>query len=314
MPCGTYPDRSMQRLVVDALTGEHVILAPARALRPDTFRVTMPALAHRVDDCPFCPGNEAETPPEVARFGTGAPDTPGWRVRAVPNKFPIVGDGVAGAHEVVMLSPAHDADLAALDDVAVADVFLMLRDRAAFHLAQGCVTTSAFVNSGKAAGASIEHPHAQLVALDVVPPTVITLMQRFADARHDLVAADARAGATVATGDVDVWCPAASRSPFFLRIALADAQPRFDESDDDALRAIAVATRETLRALHRVLGDPAYNVVVHSAPARDDRAFHWWIDVVPRVTVTAGFELGTGTWVNIVEAETAAAALREAAV
>src|SRR5689334_15836974 len=101
----------MQQLLVDALTGDQVILAPARALRPDQFRV-QPQPPSPAAGCPFCDGHETETPPEVMRIGRGAPDTPGWDVRVVPNKFPIVGDGVAGAHEVVILSPAHDADFA----------------------------------------------------------------------------------------------------------------------------------------------------------------------------------------------------------
>src|SRR4051812_8580472 len=104
----------MQELAVDELTGDQVIFAPARALRPDTFRVEGTALPPAVASCPFCDGNESETPPEVARIGPGAPETPGWRVRVVPNKYPIVGDGVPGAHEVVILSPAHHADFGML--------------------------------------------------------------------------------------------------------------------------------------------------------------------------------------------------------
>ncbi len=159
----------MQQLLVDELTGDTVILAPARALRPDTFRVEADPLAASVATCPFCRGNEHETPPEVARIGPGTPDTPGWTLRVVPNKFPIVGGGVPGAHEVVIFSPAHDADLGALSETAAADVLVALRDRARVHLANGHAYAQAFVNQGKAAGASIEHPHAQLVALDLVP-------------------------------------------------------------------------------------------------------------------------------------------------
>src|SRR5215813_902811 len=113
----------MQELLVDELTGDRVIIAPARSLRPDTFRVDAAPKPAAVTSCPFCEGNESETPPEVARVGPGAPDTPGWTVRVVPNKYPIVGDGVAGAHEVVVLSPAHNSDLGLLNPAAAADVF-----------------------------------------------------------------------------------------------------------------------------------------------------------------------------------------------
>ena len=111
-------DPSTSTLVEDPLTGDLVILAPARASRPDDFRrrvaPTPAAETAPTAPCPFCPGNEALTPPEVARLGPGAPDTPGWSVRVVPNKFPIVGPGAGGAHEVVVLSPDHHADLGAL--------------------------------------------------------------------------------------------------------------------------------------------------------------------------------------------------------
>src|SRR4051794_6215406 len=175
----------MQELVVDPLTGDRVILAPGRALRPDTFRVQHEPAPPTVADCPFCAGNEHETPPEVARIGPGAPDAPGWRVRVVPNKYPIVGDGVDGAHEVVMLSPGHNADIGRLTIEQAIDVFAALRDRARFHLDRGCAYAQAFVNHGKAAGASIAHPHAQLVALDIVPERVISIVERAGSVLED---------------------------------------------------------------------------------------------------------------------------------
>ncbi len=192
----------MQQLLVDGLTGDRVILAPARALRPDTFRVQADPVPASVASCPFCAGNEHETPPEVARRGPGAPETPGWTLRVVPNKFPIVGDGVVGAHEVVIFSPAHDADLSALSDDSASCVLVALRDRARFHLAQGLVYTQAFVNQGKAAGASIEHPHAQLVALDFVPARARVRLEHFTTAAF----ADDQEH-VVTDGYVRTWCP-----------------------------------------------------------------------------------------------------------
>ena len=297
----------MQELLVDPLTGEHVILAPARSLRPVTFRTEAPPLEHRVPSCPFCEGNEHETPPEVARVGPGAPDTPGWRVRVVPNKYPLVGDGVAGAHEVVILSPAHDGDLAALPVDAVTDSFLALRDRAAFHLSHGCAHAQPFVNSGRSAGASIEHPHAQLVALDFVPPRVRALMTRFTEDAYS----SGREHVVVDGGAV-AWCPPASSSAFRVRIAVADAGARFDEAHDDAIAALSAVLHETMRRVHIVLGAVPYNVVVETAPRDHVRDFRWWVDVVPRLGVAAGFEMGTGMWVNSVAPADAAAALRDA--
>jgi UDPglucose--hexose-1-phosphate uridylyltransferase len=295
----------MQQLLVDELTGDRVILAPARALRPDTFRVQGVPLPKSVATCPFCAGNEHETPPEVARLGTGEPDTPGWSLRVVPNKYPIVGDGVVGAHEVVIFSPAHDADWGALRAEWAAAVLEMARDRARFLLANGCRYVQVFVNQGKPAGASIEHPHAQLVALDDVPPRAQLRLDRFS----------ARAFADdqvhlIAGGEVVAWCPPASLTPFAMRLAPARGGPRFDQAGDDETAAVGRAIRDAVNALHAVLGDAAYNVMVETAPLDHDREFRWWVDIVPRVTVTAGFELATGLSVNIVAPVDAASALR----
>jgi UDPglucose--hexose-1-phosphate uridylyltransferase len=310
----------MQELRRDDLTGTCVILAPSRATRPgDAVRVepatpAKPEPSGTESPCPFCSGHETMTPPEVARTGGGEREQPGWRVRVVPNLYPVVGNGVEGAHEVVVLSPSHEADFAALDEDLATEVFTMLRDRAAHHLARGLRHAQPFINHGRAAGASLPHPHAQLVVLGFVPPRVDMLLDRFVRAERDLVAdACDRARGTsylVADGQAVVWCPPASWAPFLARAALPEAGGRFDEASDDDIRAIAVAVRDTLAAQKRVLGDIAYNVVIETGPAGDARPFHWWVDLAPRVTVVAGFELGTGLWVNVVPPDAAAEALR----
>jgi UDPglucose--hexose-1-phosphate uridylyltransferase len=304
----------------DPLTGAVVILAPGRALRPDTFRAsgTPTAITGIPASCPFCPGKEEMTPPEVYRTGTGAPQARGWQVRVVPNLYPIVGDGVPGAHEVAVLSPDHARSFAELDDDAAAEVLVVLRDRCAHHLARGLVHAQAFVNHGRAAGASIEHPHAQLVAVGFVPPKVASAQHRFASAGRDLVDAtrrDAeRAGVVVLPGDVAAWCPVASVSPYEIVLAHAGAGARFDAAPDEVVAAVGRALRRALGAMHTVLGDVPYNVVVHTAPATVDPTgeYHWYVEVTPRLTVTAGFEDATGVFVNVVAPELAANELREA--
>jgi len=282
----------------DLLTGERVIVAPGRAARPDTFRAPPShPLPAAIDTCPFCPGNEHETPPEVARTGPGAPDTPGWRVRVVPNLYPIV----PGAHEVVILSPAHDRTLGHLDDPC--EVFATLRDRAAYHLAAGCAYVQPFVNHGRAAGASIEHPHAHLIGLPERPPAAARLRDRLADALAEV----RDEPLLLADGPTVTWCPPASAFPFAMRCALAEVRSGFANAPDDDIGAIATAVRDALHLLDATLGDVPYNVVVRSAPA------DWWVDVLPRLTVQAGFEIGTGVFVNPVPPGDAAAALRGAA-
>jgi len=285
-------------LRVDILTGDQVIVAPGRATRPDTFRVpAAPALPAAVATCPFCPGNEHETPPEVFRTGPGAPDTPGWRVRVVPNLYPIL----PGAHEVVILSPAHDHSLAQLDDGAARELFQVMRDRVVHHVEVGCAYVQAFVNHGRAAGASIEHPHGQVIGLSEVPPRVAALTDCL-DAAVDEVRGTPL---LLRDNDVVVWSPPAAITPSAVRIALPAARARFEQCDDDTVGATALATRDAVRAIDTVFGDVSYNVVVQQGP-------RWWVDIVPRMTVRAGFELGTGLHVNPVRPEDAAEALREA--
>src|SRR5262249_7651007 len=152
----------------DELSGRWVLLAPGRAARPHTFPPPARGGASTPDECPFCPGHEKMTPPEVYRAGEGEADTPGWRVRVVPNLYPIVdgtdpGPGETGAHEVVVLSPSHTDSFAQLDERQAVQVLTVLRDRSRFHLGAGHTFVQVAINHGRAAGASIEHPHAQLV-------------------------------------------------------------------------------------------------------------------------------------------------------
>jgi UDPglucose--hexose-1-phosphate uridylyltransferase len=305
----------------DELGGRWVLLAPGRAARPHTFGSSAPDVPG-ADACPFCPGNEQLTPPEVYRTGGGAPDTPGWRVRVVPNLYPIVGGadagpGATGAHEVVVLSPEHDASFARLDRQQATDVLTVLRDRARHHLAAGRAFVQVVINHGRAAGASIEHPHAQIVALDLVPPAVAQAVERFEDAGHDLVIDDVdRAGddLRLVDGPVAAWCPRAGSAPYELRLALRSAGSRFDEAGDADMQGFADATRSVLARLAAATGDAPYNLVFHtSPPGTRDKSFHWYVEVQTRMAVVAGFEQGTGILVNTVPPELAAPELREAA-
>ena len=310
----------MSELRHDALTGRLVLLAPGRADRPYTSAAGNESA--RTASCPFCPDHERETPPEVMRIGPGAPDTPGWRVRVVPNLYPIVGDdgpglGADGAHEVIVLSPDHRAAFGALTDDAAVEAFTVMQERSRWHAGAGREHVQVFVNQGRAAGASIAHPHAQVVALEFVPPTVDVAAERFAAAGLDLVLGDQSdaigAGAGVVVGDqVRAWCPRASASPFEVRIAALDAGPRFSLATDGEILGIALVLRDVLAKIARVLDDPPYNVVVHDAPAAGDVEFHWWIEVVPRVSVVAGFEIGTGVLVNTIDPVNASRQLRDA--
>ena len=311
----------MPELRRDELSGRWVLLAPGRAARPHTSRSSARD-APGEGACPFCPGNEQLTPPEVYRTGGGAPDTPGWRVRVVPNLYPIVGGadagpGATGAHEVVVLSPAHEASFARLERPQATDVLTVLRDRARHHLAASRAFVQVVINHGRAAGASIEHPHAQIVALDLVPPAVAQAVERFEDAGLDLVIADVdRAGddLRLVDGPVLAWCPRSGSAPYEQRLALRSPGSRFDEARDGDMQVLADATRSVLTRLAAATGDAPYNLVFHTAPpGTRDKSFHWYVEIQTRMAVVAGFEQGTGILVNTVPPELAARELREAA-
>jgi UDPglucose--hexose-1-phosphate uridylyltransferase len=317
----------MPELRHDAITGHDVIVAVERAARPFTFESSAES-KDATARCPFCPGNEEKTPPEVHRTGEGDAETEGWRVRVVPNLYPIVASTppsdppapgatpITGAHEVVILSPDHNASLGRLDDDGVTEVLTAIRDRIRFHLDAGHQYVQAFVNHGKAAGASIAHPHAQIVALDFVPPVVEAGVERFATT--DLVArelADARAAdRAVLDGPAPAWSPFAATVPYAMRVAHRSTRARIDEATDAEIRVVAIGVRDALAALHALLGDAPYNLVIRTAPAgRAAGEYHWHVDVLPRTTLLAGFEEGTGLLVNTVAPEHAAELLREAA-
>ncbi len=312
----------MPELRTEALTGRTVVVATGRSTRPRVFTTAQGAApAAAPPDCPFCAGHETMTPPEVWRTGEGAPDTGGWRVRVVPNLYPIVGgadarQGATGAHEVIVLSPDHHRSLAALAPEQAREVMRVLRDRARFHLAEGRAHVQVFVNHGRAAGASIEHPHAQLIALDIVPPAARAMVERFRAADDDLVAssiARARAdGRAVIEGPAVAWTPYAPAAPFELALAHEKSGTQFADATDAQLDDLTPVLQDSLARIAAAAGDPPYNLVVHTPPAGTQGPARWWIEIAPRLSVEAGFELGTGILVATVPPEQAAAALRGA--
>jgi UDPglucose--hexose-1-phosphate uridylyltransferase len=305
----------------DPLTGEVVLLAPGRAARPHTVSTVAGTTEPR--SCPFCPGHESDTPPEVARVGAGPPDGPGWRVRAFPNLYPIVGgadahDGATGEHEVVVLSPDHRRDLGGLDDDQTTEVFAVLRDRSRALAQRGHAYVQVAVNHRREAGASIEHPHAQVLALDFVPPAVEAAVSRFEAAATDLVVddqtrAEAVGGLVLRRGEAGAWCSPGSAAPYEVRVATRGAGARFAEARDDELAETAMVIRDCVGRLDVLLDGPPYNVVVHDAPTPGDQRYHWWVTILPRLIVPAGFELGTGVFVETVDPRDAAEQLRAVA-
>ena len=285
----------------DPVTGRVVIMAADRATRPHTLAQPERDEDRGPDECPFCPGHESMTPPEILRTGHGVAGEPGWRVRVFPNLYPITD-----AHEVVVLSPDHERTFGDLSDDAAAEVLTVLRDRVRVHLDAGLPFATAIVNQGRAAGASIAHPHAQIFGLNFVPPDVAAAIDRqlaTPDSLLDDDIADARdRDLIVSDGAVAVWCPFASTSPLLLRVCNTEGDTTFDSATDGEIAATAVAMRDALAAIGRAVEHAPYNVVVHTAP-------RWYIEITPRLSLLAGVEQATGVFVNTMLPERAVAYL-----
>jgi UDPglucose--hexose-1-phosphate uridylyltransferase len=309
-PPGNDPGAPGGHLGRNPVNGKLAIDAPARARRTQAAGAAAPAAAQ---PCPFCAGNEGLTPPEVdaVRPGGGPPDSPGWRIRVVPNKYPAL----AGRHEVVVHSPGHDVEVEDLDEASLLEVLEMWRRRIAWQLADGAAAATLIYNRGAGAGASQPHPHAQLFATPVVPPLLLDELAEFERFRNryggcvlcnELETAGAR---LVHGGEVAAWVPAAMRFSHELWLA-----PRVHEADvrDADLAPLAAALGRALAAVHTATGGAPLNFWLHTAPAELRGPFHWHLEVAPRLSGIAGFELGTDIALVAADPATAAAALRAA--
>jgi UDPglucose--hexose-1-phosphate uridylyltransferase len=306
-----------------------VIHAPDRGGRPRDVRLREePSLD---GPCPFCPGQEHQTPPEILALGRppgAAPGRPPWRVRVFGNRYPAV-TGAQGLHEVVVLSPAHERGLADLDPDAVAEVLAAVRTRmAALAARDDLAAVTFFLNAGAGAGASLSHPHGQLLATPVVPAVLRAEVAAQAAWRraHGGCLVCHLAGVTApafgaaadrepaghpvaATAHAVAVAPVASRFAWEVLLAPRQHAAHFAAASDGELASLARLLTGVCRALRAAAGDPPYNLVLHTAPVGGED-FHWHLELMPRLAPLAGFEAGTGFFINPVDPATAAAELR----
>ena len=309
----------------DPIVDRTVLIAPERAARPTELE-DPGHLAHHTA-CPFCEGHEGETPHEVCALrddGT-APDSPGWRVRVVPNLFPAMrrdAKSAYGVHEVVIECPHHESSLAALSAEQVRQVFAVYRDRlVALRADPRLAYVQVFKNHGAPAGASVEHAHSQILAGSEVPRDIRAELDG-ATAYHahhgrcafcDLIDRELAAGERLVLAGEHVVAIAAwaGRFPYETWLLPRRHAAHYDRLSDTELADLAVVARSLLRRLASAAGDPAYNVILHTAPAAADESFHWHWEILPRLTGIAGYELATGCYLNPLPPEEAAAMLRE---
>ncbi len=332
----------MSELRQDRTTGGWVIVAPNRGHRPgapakhtDTRRASV-----RFDPkCPFCPGNERELPAILAETTAGDVGS-GWSVRVVPNKYPALEVPLSagaprhpnhdarpghGFHEVVIESRRHDADLPNLSAPDIDAITATYRARVAtLALQQAIEATVLFRNHGGSSGASLTHPHAQIIALSLVPPRLAAMVEtgrayferNARCAMCDELAFEIATGARVVEdGDrFAVLVPFAAERPFEMWIVPKEHRASFIEIGDDERSAFGQVLARTLRRIETELGDPSYHFVLETAPRNHFTApyFHWRLRIMPEVVTWGGFEIGTGLPINPSRPEDDAARLRAA--
>ncbi len=330
----------MPELRKDPVTRRWVIIATERAARPSDFAKAPPD-PDTSATCPFCEGREDKTPPEIVairRPGTAA-NTPGWQVRVVPNKYPALriegspevsvhgvfeGMGGVGAHEVIVETPNHASHPSVMSPGEFASVLWMYRER--YRDLDGDERFKyllLFRNHGRTAGASLAHPHSQLIALPIVPKRAMEEMEGaqayFAREGRciycDVLRQEQEAQTRVVwqNDEFIAFVPYAAWCPFELWIIPKHHVASFGEIQDSRILPLAEALQQVLGRLYAVLGNPPYNYIIHTAPYDNNvgRFYHWHIEVLPRLSYVAGFEWGSGFYINTVPPEDAARYLRE---
>lgn len=327
----------MAELRQNVLTREWVIISPERAKRPDEFARKKDGehiLPEYVPECPFCVGNEDLTINELFRVS----DNKGWKVRVVSNKYPALtsqGERVrrvegiyrsmtaVGYHEVIVEHRLHNMTMALMTDDEVVDILKVYRQRYQEIKKDSRIEAIIlFKNHGEAAGTSVSHPHSQLVATPIVPNQIRSRMEeaiRYFDDTGECVCCrtvqdelQAKERLIFQSSNFIAFIPYAALSPFHTWIFPLRHVSSFDEIDDEEIKELAKCLRTVLAKLYHGLNNPDFNCSIRSIPTRDLRTeyFHWYFTIVPRVTKTAGFEIGSGMYVNTALPEESAEFLR----
>lgn len=336
----------MPELRQNTATKEWVIISTERAKRPEEFGGEVVEEKPEVrKTCPFCPGNENLTPPEIASYrayGT-KPNEKGWWIRVVPNKYAALlpqgdtkrlkeedffmyMDGV-GEHEIIVESPDHDLTIATMEQKQVEEIFLAYRERylGLCHDKRFELVTI-FKNHGKRAGTSVKHPHSQILATPMTPSHIRHRLEeamRYFDDNGkcvfcDMIEKELKVGErnVLETDNFISFEPFASRSPFETWVIPKRHSSSFGSISPEHTKELAFVMRQTLAKIYKSLNNPDYNYVIRSTPCHEtnEEYFHWYIQILPRVVEIAGFELGSGIFINTVIPEKAAKFLREVQV
>ncbi len=332
----------MSELRRDPITGRWNIVNTDEPSGPEDFDVEPYEPSNTT--CPFCPGNERLTPPEIyaIRPPSSQPNGPGWQLRVVPNKFPALriegelgrrglglfdlSNGI-GAHEVIVETPDHQKQMADLSIQELEQVFVTFKARSLDLRGDRRLKYALiFKNFGRSAGASLEHTHSQLIALPIVPKRVLEQLRGagryfefrercpYCDMLHQEVDEDERI--VCENKSLVALCPFVSSFPFEIQILPKAHSADFATITPELIADLARLLKEVLMRLRVSLSDPPYNFIVHTAPIepREREEYHWHLELIPKLTKVAGFEWGTGFYINPTPPELAAKILREASL
>ncbi|BCA54444.1 Galactose-1-phosphate uridylyltransferase [Nitrospira sp. KM1] len=324
----------------DPVVGRWVIISTERSGRPQDFVQVQPAKSISTALCPFCPGQERLTPKEIMAYRPhpADPNAPTWTVRVIPNKYPALqvegelgreGIGLydrmngVGAHEVIIESPGHKDGLAEIPVKKIEDVLWAYRDRIIdLKNDRRFRYILIFKNHGAAAGSTLEHSHSQLIALPVVPTSVMEeihgcrtyFQQKERCIYCDMIRQDLSEGRRIIAENSEFVCmtPFAPRFPFEMWIIPKRHDSAFENGQRPQLEFLASILSESLRRMDKVLSKPAFNFVLHNSPLNGhaNEFYHWHLEIMPKLTQVAGFEWGTGFYINPVSPEECAKFLR----
>lgn len=331
----------MPELRKDPIISRWIIISTERGKRPTDFIVETNSV--KGGFCPLCPGNENTTPPEVLSYSKSknhAPNNPGWTLRVVPNKYPALviegdlnkeGEGLydkmngIGAHEVIIETPSHEESFTYLPHERMIEVFLAFRDRLVdLSHDKRFRYVMVFKNFGAAAGASLEHSHSQLVALPVLPRMIKSELDGSLSYYNykercvfcDIIRQEINQDVRVITQNEHFVAivPYAPRSPFEMWVLPKKHASSYITTDDESFRSLTAIFSECMRRLDKCIPNVPYNFVLHGAPLRSEslKHYHWHFEIMPKLTTIAGFEWGSGFYINPVPPEEAARYLKEA--
>ncbi|MGB7062590.1 MAG: galactose-1-phosphate uridylyltransferase [Candidatus Zixiibacteriota bacterium] len=320
----------MSELRVNRATKEWIIVATERAKRPHQFRAmrTEEEIPPYDPNCPFCPGNERQTPPEEYALTRkrSVKNKPGWRIRVVSNKFPALDpkkrlskisgkffrttSGV-GKHEVIIETPQHNQSLATLSLKEVEEICSVYRRRyLALEKDRRFKLVLIFRNHGITAGTSLKHPHSQVIAVPLVPASVRHLLEEAMKYYDDhgscvfceMMSEELASGKRIIMENERFvgFHPFASRGPFETWIVPKKHNACFGSASEKEVKSLASAMRSVLKKMYDRLGNPDYNLMIRTAPIKDaeEDYYHWYVQILPRLTTPAGFELGSGIYIN----------------